>query len=273
MTAWERGHRVPPVAEIALATATGAGTFALAAVALDGISSGVVVALLGVVYIVAVIAIARFAGIAYAVPVGMAGMLAYDWFYLPPTHPLEFPDVANLVDLIVYLGVAVLLGELATHAARRAERAERARREIADEQAALRRVATLVARGAPANEVFDAVAAEAGRLLDVHGIRIARYEDETELVHVAEWSKRRIRPSRLRSRQARGDERVCRRASHGPRRPHRQLRGHRGERGVRSWPQCEVGGGRSGRRRRPPMGRDDRLVTERAAPEPTWKVG
>jgi signal transduction histidine kinase len=189
VTAWERAHRPPLGAEIALAFATGAAAFALAGVALAGINSGLVVALLGVVYVVAVIAIARFASIAYAVPVGMSGMLAYDWFYVPPTHPLEFPDTDNLVELIVYLGVAVLLGELAAHAARRAEAAERARGEIADEQAALRRVATLVARGVPAHELFAAVAAEAGILLDVHGIRIARYEDETELVHVAEWSK------------------------------------------------------------------------------------
>src|SRR5919198_1223194 len=149
----------------------------------------VVVAVLGVVYLIAVIAIAWLASIAYAVPVAMAGMLAYDWYYLPPTHPLEFPDSDNLVDLIVNLGVAVLLGQLAAHAGRRAEAAERARGEIADEQAALRRVATLVAHGAPAQELFAAVAAEAGNLLDVHGIRIGRYEDKTELVHVAEWSK------------------------------------------------------------------------------------
>jgi signal transduction histidine kinase len=189
VTAWERAHRLPHGAEIVLAFATGAGTFALVAVVLAGIDARVGVALLGVVYLFAVIAVARQASIAYAVPVAMAGMLAYDWYYLPPTHPLEFPDSANLVDLTVYLGVAVLLGELAAHAARRAEAAERARGEIADVQAALRRVATLVARGAPAHELFAAVAAEAGILLDVHGIRIARYEGETELVHVAEWSK------------------------------------------------------------------------------------
>src|ERR671922_2713257 len=59
---------------------------------------------------------------------------------------------------------------------------------MADEQAALRRVATLVARRAPDHELFAAVAAEAGSLLDVHGIRIARYGDRSELVHVAEWS-------------------------------------------------------------------------------------
>ncbi|HEY0447832.1 GAF domain-containing protein [Actinophytocola sp.] len=189
MAAREHAGRLPLGAEIALAFATGAGAFALAGVVLAGVGTDLVVALLGVVYVAVVVAVARFANIAYAVPVGMAGILAYDWFFLPPTHPLTFPDSANLVDLVVYLGVAVLLGELAAHAARRAEAAERAREEIADEQAALRRVATLVAQDVPAQELFAAVAVEAGILLDVHGIRIARYEDETELAHVAEWSK------------------------------------------------------------------------------------
>jgi signal transduction histidine kinase len=188
VTAWERTHRLPLGAEIPLAFATGAATFALAAVALDRIDTAGSVAVLGVVYLVGVIVIVRFAGIAYAVPVGMAGMLAFDWFYLAPTHRLEFPDSGNLVELIAYLVVAVLLGELAAYTTRRAQAAERARGEVADEQAALRRVATLVARSAPPDELFDAVAAEAGRLLDVHGIRIARYEDQAELVHVSEWS-------------------------------------------------------------------------------------
>ena len=189
MTAWERAHPFPLGVEIALAFIAGAATFVLAGVALDGVESDVVVVLLGAIYVLCVLAVARIVSIAYAVPVAMAGLLAYDWFYLPPTHALEFPDTANLVDLIVYLGVAVLLGELAAHAARRAEAAERARGEIADEQAALRRVATFVARGAAAHELFAAVAAEAGVLLDVDGIRIARYEGYRELVHVAEWSK------------------------------------------------------------------------------------
>jgi PAS domain S-box-containing protein len=51
---------------------------------------------------------------------------------------------------------------------------------LADQQAALRRVATLVARGAPASELFAAVAAEAGQLLDdVHGVphRLLRRRD------------------------------------------------------------------------------------------------
>jgi len=47
-------------------------------------------------------------------------------------------------------------------------------RRIADEQAALRRVAILIARGAVPEAVFAAVAAEAGRLLAARTSAAAR---------------------------------------------------------------------------------------------------
>jgi signal transduction histidine kinase len=47
--------------------------------------------------------------------------------------------------------------------------------ELAAEQAALRRVATLVARGAPQDEVFAAVGREAGALLGADAARVVRY--------------------------------------------------------------------------------------------------
>jgi signal transduction histidine kinase len=53
-------------------------------------------------------------------------------------------------------------------------------RRIADEQAALRRVATLVARAAPPDEVFAAVTAEAGRLLSVEFTFLGRYDTDGE---------------------------------------------------------------------------------------------
>jgi signal transduction histidine kinase len=49
-------------------------------------------------------------------------------------------------------------------------------RGFADEQAALRRVATLVARAAPPEEVFTAVTEEAGRLLDADLVSMNRYD-------------------------------------------------------------------------------------------------
>src|SRR5215469_2456045 len=61
-------------------------------------------------------------------------------------------------------------------------------RGFAEEQAALRRVATLVARGVTPAEVFAAVAEEAGRLLGAHLAMMSRSDpDGTENV-VASWS-------------------------------------------------------------------------------------
>ena len=51
-------------------------------------------------------------------------------------------------------------------------------RRLAEEQAALRRVATLVARGALPTAVFDAVAAEAHRVLDADRTALMRYEPD-----------------------------------------------------------------------------------------------
>jgi PAS domain S-box-containing protein len=61
---------------------------------------------------------------------------------------------------------------------------------VADEQAALRRVATLVARESPAAQVFAAVAEEVGRLLRVEDTSIIRYEDDGTVTAVANWSER-----------------------------------------------------------------------------------
>ena len=110
-------------------------------------------------------------------------LLAYDWYQFPPTHPEEFPSSGNLANLVVYLGVSVLVGELAASAARRAAR-------LADEQAALRRVATLVARGVTASEVFEAVAHELGELLDVDTTHLGRLEpDGVTTVVVGAWGR------------------------------------------------------------------------------------
>jgi GAF domain-containing protein len=49
-------------------------------------------------------------------------------------------------------------------------------RQLAEEQAALRRVATRVAEGAPANEIFDAVSSEIAGALGLQGVEMARYD-------------------------------------------------------------------------------------------------
>jgi GAF domain-containing protein len=56
------------------------------------------------------------------------------------------------------------------------------------EQAALRWVATLVARAAAPEEVFAAVTEEAGRLLGAHHTTMARYDPDDARTVVAAWS-------------------------------------------------------------------------------------
>jgi signal transduction histidine kinase len=60
---------------------------------------------------------------------------------------------------------------------------------LADEQAALRRVATLVARGASPARVFGAVAEEVGRLLHVDDTLLVRFEEDGTVTLVASWGK------------------------------------------------------------------------------------
>jgi signal transduction histidine kinase len=60
---------------------------------------------------------------------------------------------------------------------------------LAEEQAALRRVATLVAHGAAPEEVFAAVTEEFARLVPVDVAGMARFEPDGTLIFVASWGK------------------------------------------------------------------------------------
>jgi signal transduction histidine kinase len=75
---------------------------------------------------------------------------------------------------------------------------QRSQSELADlleEQAALRRVATLVAEGIPPEKVFPAVNEEVAGLLDVDGTRLMRYEVDGTATFVASWGEPTIVPA------------------------------------------------------------------------------
>ncbi len=71
-------------------------------------------------------------------------------------------------------------GELVAIAIANAE-ATAERRRLFEEQSALRRVATLVAEGAPPSAVLDAVVVEVAQLLGAAQVGLARYESEREI--------------------------------------------------------------------------------------------
>jgi signal transduction histidine kinase len=59
---------------------------------------------------------------------------------------------------------------------------------LAEEQAALRRIATLVARGVPPEDVFAAVTEEVAQLLPVNSAAMGRYDRDGMFTTVAAWS-------------------------------------------------------------------------------------
>ena len=68
-------------------------------------------------------------------------------------------------------------------------RAQAAQHALADEQAALRRVATLVAAEAPPRRVFEQVTHEVGRLLGLPGASVMQYDGERTATVVGAWSE------------------------------------------------------------------------------------
>jgi hypothetical protein len=83
---------------------------------------------------------------------------------------------ARLADFTEIVATAIANAESRTGLAR-----------LAEEQAALRRVATLVARGTAPEEVFAAVVDEVGQLLPVQSSGMGRYESDESLTFVATW--------------------------------------------------------------------------------------
>ena len=123
---------------------------------------------LGVLYVLPVMAIAVAFGVVYAVGCAVASMLAFNFFFLPPVHNFSLRDSENWVALGVYLGTAIVVGQLAAQVRRRASEAEQRERE-----------ATLVAgvslgllRSEHVQEELRGIAARTAEVLGAKGARI-----------------------------------------------------------------------------------------------------
>ncbi len=180
-----RGRRGRLGVEIVLALAVGVVAFVLVAVVGAAARSHVPSLLFGVLLLLAVLTVARFAGILYALPVGVVTILAFDWYFLPPLRKL---DAATVLVLALFLVMAAIVAAFATETGRRATGSEQARGVLADEQTALRRVATLVAGHRSPAEVFAAVSEEAGKLLNLDSAHLVVYDRDDTATVVGSWS-------------------------------------------------------------------------------------
>ena len=150
------------------AAAASVGAVAVVTVAIALFKPYVPVLSLGVLYVFAVLPIAVVWGLGFALPVSVASMLAFNWFFLPPTHTLSLADSENWFALAVYLGTAVVVSELAARSRRRAAVAEQRERE----SALLVDVATELLRGRDLDDELDIVARRAAEILGVESAEI-----------------------------------------------------------------------------------------------------
>ena len=123
---------------------------------------------LGVLYVFAVLPIAVAWGWRYAVPVAVASMLAFNFFFLPPTHTLTLADSRNWLALAVYLTTAVVVGSLASRARRRADEAEQREREAA----LLADIAAELLRGTRLDEELGRIEERTADVIGVSSVRI-----------------------------------------------------------------------------------------------------
>ena len=118
-------------ADLLVGLLVSAGAVAVVSAAVAALKPFVPVLSLGVLYVFAVLPVAVFWGVVLASLVSVASMLAFNWFFLPPTHTFQLRDGANWLALLVYLVTAFVVSVLAARVRRRAETAERRERETA----------------------------------------------------------------------------------------------------------------------------------------------
>ncbi|MDT5337270.1 MAG: hypothetical protein QOD90_2775, partial [Mycobacterium sp.] len=143
----------------------------------------------GVIFLLGVLVVATVWGFGLGVTMALASAVVYVHFhYLQTGGSIVAVWARNWVAVTVFLVVALAAAALAGLARSRAAEAVERRRQVeaghdelsalAEQQAALRRVATLVAGGARPADVFDTVADELARCLHVVNAGLLRYEPD-----------------------------------------------------------------------------------------------
>jgi signal transduction histidine kinase len=134
----------------------------------------------GVVYLLGVLVVSIVWGFGPAAMTSVISAIAFDYFRNRPTNFVA-TEAENWVALAIFLTIALVAITLAYLARTRAAEADQRRQQadaLTELQAALRRVATLVARGATKSEVFSAVAGELVRATGVYTSTLIRYEPD-----------------------------------------------------------------------------------------------
>ena len=185
MGARVRSWKAYPIAAAAAAFVTGAAVFAGMAVAVPLRGATVLVVVWCALCASGVGVAAWRLGAQFGVPLALAAAYAIDSFYIAPYRAFDSRDWVNYPVTAMYIAIGVSVGAILEMTRHRAATSETARSKLAEEQAALRRVATLIAQGGPPEEVFAAVAHETRELVGADRARIVRLEPDGTATLVA----------------------------------------------------------------------------------------
>jgi two-component system sensor histidine kinase KdpD len=151
-----------------IGVAAGVGAVGAVTVAIELLDGIVPVLSLGVLYVFAVLLVAIFWGPLVAIPVAVASMLAFNFFFLPPLYTFTLADRSNWLALAVYVVVAIVVGTLASRY--RTQSAEAAQRER--EAALLADIAADLLRGSQLEEGIDHIEERTAAVLGVSSVRM-----------------------------------------------------------------------------------------------------
>ncbi len=129
--------------------------------------------------LLAVLGIAARWGLLESITASLAGMLCFNFFFLPPVWTWTISDPQNWVALVAFLATSVVASQLSARAKRRAAEATSRQHEM-ERLYALSRALMLVDPQLPAAKQI------AGRVAEVFGLdRVLFYDRDTDQVHQA----------------------------------------------------------------------------------------
>jgi signal transduction histidine kinase len=172
---------------------------AMVTAVIGGLKELVPVFALADLYVLAILPVAVVWGFRLALLVAVASALTFDFLFVPPLYVFTISAPTSAATLVIGCLIAYVASTLANRVRQRTREAESLTRDVraaenrvrrfADEQAALRRVATLVGRGAAPAEMFGVVATEVGRLFGADVTVVFRYEPDCTATVVGLWSR------------------------------------------------------------------------------------
>lgn len=121
-------------------------------------------------YLLAVVMVTAVGGRAPGVAAAVAAPLLANWFLIRPYHTLRISDGEHLIELVVFVSVAVIVSTFVSVAARRATEAERARHEAAT-------LAVLAGSGGP--DALDTITELLCRTFHLDGVAVLQQAGAT----------------------------------------------------------------------------------------------